>query len=212
MRPAARRTGAGSPCGAPYPRGEDGPAPPRRGGEGTRRARTASRVASSAARVSAYVRCAAPTNRQSTTVSCASRLAIAPQRNVVSRAAVVSMWLATRAIGDCAKLVSAIVVAPWARASASASIGAGDAGVRDAEGHVVRTREGHPLDAVQLLLEVGGDERAGPDTARASANAIFSTTYARSSPGPMSLPITRPSRPLPSARPASVASASRSCG
>jgi hypothetical protein len=45
---------------------------------------------------------------------------------------------------------------------------------------------------------------------RASAYAIFSTIWPRSSPGPMSLPTTR-TWPL-SARPASVARVSRSCG
>ncbi len=56
------------------------------------------------------------------TVSWARRLAVAPERNVVSRAAVVSTWSATSAIGERGKLVMATVVAPCRRASASTSI------------------------------------------------------------------------------------------
>jgi hypothetical protein len=60
-------------------------------------------------------------NRQSITVSWAIRLAIAPERNVVSRAAVVSTWSATSLIGERGKFVSATVVAPWSLATRSAS-------------------------------------------------------------------------------------------
>jgi hypothetical protein len=60
-------------------------------------------------------------NRQSTTVNWAIRLAIAPERNVVSRAAVVSTWSATSLIGDRGKFVSATVVAPRSLATRRAS-------------------------------------------------------------------------------------------
>jgi hypothetical protein len=67
-------------------------------------------------------RCASVTNRQSTTVSWAIRLVMAPERKAVSRVAVSSTKSATSVIGDQGKLVIATVVAPCARASVSASM------------------------------------------------------------------------------------------
>jgi len=58
--------------------------------------------------------------RQSTTVSAAIRLAVAPERSDVSRAAVVSVMSAVPVRRDSGKFVIAIVVAPRLRALASA--------------------------------------------------------------------------------------------
>ena len=55
-------------------------------------------------------------------MSWASRLAIAPDRYVVSRAAVVSTWSTTSLTGERGKLVSAIVVAPCRRAVSRTSM------------------------------------------------------------------------------------------
>jgi hypothetical protein len=69
------------------------------------------------------------TKSQSTTESWATRLAIAPERNVVSRAAVVTTSSASRASGEWGKLVIATVVAPASWASSGAVIVSSEAPV-----------------------------------------------------------------------------------
>lgn len=66
------------------------------------------------------LRCATAIYRQSTTVRAAIRLAVAPERNAVSRAAVVRTRSTDRASGDRGKLVIATVRAPLAFAMAIA--------------------------------------------------------------------------------------------
>src|ERR1700728_2548324 len=85
------------------------------------------------------------------------RLVMAPDRNMVSRAAVSSTWSATSVIGDHGKLVMATVTAPPRRASRSASMVSTVVPVRVGPG------ERGPPDALQLVLEVLAHVAAGAD-------------------------------------------------
>ena len=78
----------------------------------TRLAWAAAKVRSRATRVRGRSCWASVTNRQSTTVSCAIRLVMAPERKAVSRAAVSSTKSAASVIGDHGKFVTAAVTAP----------------------------------------------------------------------------------------------------
>ena len=77
------------------PEAEPQPSRPWPHGFGRRWSPTASYVALSALRALSRCSCATPTNRQSMTVSWAILLAVAPERNVVSGATVVSRWSLT---------------------------------------------------------------------------------------------------------------------
>jgi MFS family permease len=78
----------------------------------TRLAWAAAKVRSSAFLVAGRSCWASVMNRQSTTVNCAIRLVMAPDRKAVSRAAVSRTKSATSVIGDHGKFVTATVVAP----------------------------------------------------------------------------------------------------
>ena len=112
------------------------------------------------------------------TTSWAIRLAVPPDRNVVSRAAVTSSRSATSAIGEPAKFVITIVVAPRLRASCTASmvstvVPVCEIPIADIAGTEQRRRgqgdvalgpaEDHPADPVQLLLQILTDQTTGPD-------------------------------------------------
>src|SRR5690625_1445984 len=89
------------------------------------RSAIALKLASRAAWVAGMSRIATPTNRQSTTTSWAIRLAIAPERKVVSRVVVTSRMSLSRASADPGWLVIAIVVTPRLAASETVAVTSG---------------------------------------------------------------------------------------